>query len=252
MKPFNLSDRDDVTAIIQEGVFRGVVKAAAVYAAIAFVLYLVVSLAGCGGNSTQPSIRLVASLAVIAGNGQTGVVAQTLATAVAVQAKDAAGAPIPQVVLNWYIITNAGIDCASCSDTIFAGAGITDITGGARFGWQLATRAGPQAVIAWAIGPEGDRITYAQANATALPDHAVSIITMGTPVQLAPGGFLLLRDHAAADDQYWNWVGVPAFGAMPSGWKTSADTAWAPSATGDYILPLMLDAAQGSLAVQVR
>ncbi len=215
-------------------------------------LLLVLLLAACGGNPTQPSTRLVAALAVVAGNGQTGTVAQTLPTAIAVQAKDATGAPVPQIVLNWYTITNAGVNCVGCSDTTFAGAGITDGTGNARFRWPLATRAGPQAVIAWAIGPEGDRIVYTLANAMALPDHAVSIITWSQPVQLAPGEFLLLRDHASADDQYWNWVGVPTFGAVPTGWKVSADTAWAPSQVGDYALPLVLDAARGSLAVQVR
>lgn len=252
MKPLSLTDRDDVTAVIQEGVFRGMFKAGAVSAAIAFVLYLVISLAGCGKSPVQPTARLVASLNLVGGDGQTDTVAQTLATAVAVQAKDALGAPVPQVVLNWYTITNAGVNCVGCSDTTFAGAGITDATGGARFRWQLATRAGPQAVIAWALGPDGDRIVYIQATATALPDRAVTILTMNCPCSLHPGEFLLLRDHAFADDQYWNGVGVPTFGAMPSGWKVSADTAWAPSVTGDYILPLVLDAARGSLAVAVR
>src|SRR6266550_48700 len=108
-------------------------------------------LAACAKSPLQPTTHLVASLDLVAGDGQTGTVAQTLATAIAVQAKDAVGAPVPQVVLNWYTITNAGINCVGCSDTTFAGAGITDGIGNARFRWGLATRAGPQAVIAWAI-----------------------------------------------------------------------------------------------------
>lgn len=55
MKPFSLSDRDDVTAVIQEGVFRGVVKAAAVYAAIAFLVWMIATLAGCS-SSTGPKV----------------------------------------------------------------------------------------------------------------------------------------------------------------------------------------------------
>lgn len=206
----------------------------------------------CGGTPTSPRPRtIVAALAITVGDGQTDTVAHTLPVAVTVQAKDALGSVASSVVLNWYETTNEGVNCVGCSDTIFVGAALTDASGGAAFRWTLRTRAGPQGLIAEAIGPDGDRIVHTKATATAVPDQAASMMT--SQAQVAPGGFVLASQHAWANDRYGNAVPTPpSFGSLPAGWTVRGDTAIASNTPGRYTLPVKVDRVQTSFVAVVQ
>lgn len=217
-----------------------------IMAAVAFLLV------ACGGGSdaVQPDRRPVAALLVAAGDNQTDTVARQLPVAVTLQAKDALGGPVPFVVLNWYATTHEGENCVGCADTIFVGASATDAGGGAKYLWTLRSRAGQQGLIAWAIGSEGERVVHVKALATAVADRAVSIM-VDHPV-VAPDGFVAIADHAWASDQYGNFAGTPRYDVPPAGWRVSGDTAYAPSQTGEYALPIIRDAVRTTLTVRVQ
>lgn len=207
----------------------------------------------CGGsNPVQPKLQIVADLVIATGDAQVDTVGQTLPTAVTIQAKNAVGGVVPAVVLNWFTITNDGVNCVGCSDTVFVGAGLTDETGGARLRWTLRTRAGPQGLIACAIDAEGDCAVHIKATAEALHDRATTIATWDQPALIKAGGIVLLSAHAGGNDQYGNYAGVPNYGSLPAGWRVSGDTAYAPMQTGDYTLPLVLDQARGSFVARVQ
>ena len=213
------------------------------------LILAVLVLAACGGP-TQPTQQQVASLVVLQGDQQVDTVARTLPVAIAVQAKDAVGGPAAGVVLNWYTITNDGLNCVGCSDTVFVGAGLTNGTGGAKLQWTLGTRAGPQGLIAWAIGSAGERVVHVHATAVAVHDRAIGIVA--SQATTTPGGFILISNFAYTTDQYWNNAGTPLVVQAPAGWRIVGDTAYAPEQVGTYILPLALDQARGDLSVRVQ
>jgi len=204
------------------------------------MLPLVGLLAGCGDAASPP---VIPQLDIIAGDAQVDTVARRLAQTVVARATSDGGV-VPQVVVNWYRIAGP--------DTVFAGAGLTDALGEARFGWTLMTTAGPQSLVGWVLDAAGDRQDYARATATALHDRATVVLgSRADTVTLAVGAPLFDHDsYSAAYDRFGNWAGrlhwQPA-----TGWRVSADTAWC-DVPGLYTMRLALDDVTSSLTVRVQ
>lgn len=205
------------------------------------LLGLLVLLAACGRESAGPLAAV--QLDIIAGDAQVDTVARRLVQPVVARATSDGGI-VPQVVINWYRIAG--------TDTVFAGAGLTDARGEARLAWTLMTKAGTQSLIGWTLDAAGERQTNAQATATALHDRAT--VVQGArldTVALALGAPLFDHDsYSAAYDRFGNWAG-PLHWQPASGWRVSADTAWC-DVPGIYTMRLTLDDVASSLTVRVH
>jgi hypothetical protein len=204
-----------------------------------FAPLLLLGLIACR-DAGAPSAELVPLLEIIDGNGQVDTVAKQLPIAITARAEDKLSAqPARGVVLNWFRVVGA--------DSVFLGAALTNDSGIARLRPTLATKAGPQAFVAWALDADGQRSEYAAAAATALPDRArwISVPVDSTRIWL--GDPVRARDFASAWDQFYNFVGTPVFGPAV-GWTVRADTAWA-SEESRVELPLLYDALRSQLRV---
>jgi hypothetical protein len=185
-----------------------------------------ISIAACGKDpgGIQP---FAVSLAVISGDGQVDTVAQVLAEPIAALATDTATATAaPGVVVNWFRVVG--------TDTTFIGAGSTNDSGIARLQPTLATKAGSQVFVAWALDNDGRRAVFTAATATALPDVAAvvslpgSLDTSVAQSQLTKGSLILVeylfRDQfgnatwtcrGSASPASWSWDYVPVYVPNP-------------------------------------
>jgi hypothetical protein len=175
-------------------------------------------LCGCG-DAGGPSLQLSPVMQIIEGDNQVDTVAKQLPIAITARAEDKLSAqPARGVVLNWFRIVG--------TDSTFIGAALTNDSGIARLRPTLATKAGPQSFIAWALDADGQRSDYAAATATALPDRAFQILISVESVTTWVGDPVRSGAYAGAWDQFMNFVGAPNFAPTP-GWTVRADTAWA-------------------------
>lgn len=206
-----------------------------------YLTLLLVLLAACGRDAAGPMAAL--QLDIIAGDAQVDTVARQLVQPIVARATSDGGL-VPQVIINWYRISGA--------DTVFAGAGLTDARGEARFAWMLMPKAGTQSLIGWTLDAAGERQTNAHAIATALHDRATVVLgARADTVTLALGAPLFDSDsYSAAYDRFGNWAGRLHW--QPStGWRVSADTAWC-DVPGVYTMHLALDDVTSSLTVRVH
>ena len=153
-----------------------------------------------------PSFTVRPLLGIVGGDLQVDTVAQTLDQPVVARATDSArGTPASGVILNWFRVVG--------TDTVFIGAGSTNDSGLARLIPTLATKAGNQDIVAWALDEQGRRSVHASARATALPGP---LAYAGFAVHRArlPGDSLY-RLPVTAADQYENPV-VPIIRSMDS------------------------------------
>jgi hypothetical protein len=99
---------------------------------------LAVAMAGgwsCGGDGTSaPTARNTASLAVLSGDKQIGAAGSILKSGVVVEARSAAGAPVPGAIIAFEVTTGGG-SVSALLDT-------SDASGRVAAAWTMGTRAG--------------------------------------------------------------------------------------------------------------
>ena len=137
---------------------------------LALSLLLASSLFGCSDH-VDPTLSIPVALAVVSGDGQTGMPGAELASPLVARVEDSRGRGVPSQIVNFRVVQGGG--------TVFAGAAITNRDGIARERWTLGT-SGPQRVEARAVDPEtGAALTFAVFNATLLP-IPVTVTRAGT------------------------------------------------------------------------
>ena len=144
----------------------------------AAVLASAVLLLSCDDSPTETEeIRTPASLDIVGGNNQEGVVGQELANALVVRVEDENGVPIIGQLVNFRVTAGGG--------TVFAGSGLTNALGIVQDRWTLGTStADTQRVEARAVNPNtGAAIVFATFRATPLPGPAHSVSKSGGDAQ---------------------------------------------------------------------
>jgi hypothetical protein len=96
------------------------------------------SLASATSNAFSIAPAAATTLAVSAGNAQTGVVAQTLNSALAVSVTDQFGNPVPNATVAW----------ATANGSVSGSTSVTNAVGIANINWRLGTVAGAQTATA--------------------------------------------------------------------------------------------------------
>lgn len=167
-------------------------------------------------------------IAVVSGDGQTGVVADTLALPLRVRARDTYGNPTPGAVVRFTVTAGGGM-----IDAVLGGPGsdpdaVADATGTARADvWRLGTVAGAaQNARAALVATPSSFVTF---GASALPDTAFSLTL--APAALALNPTQTATVTATALDAYGNavpgelltlYLAGPAYGTLqPIGGATS-------------------------------
>lgn len=163
-----------------------------------------------------------ASLALVSGSGQSGIVGQELPDAIVVRATDGRGVPVQGQLINFHVTAGGG--------SVFAGASITNAAGIAQDRWTLGTSTrDTQAVEARAVDSNNGRaIVFATFTATPLPDAVARLASNGDGQAMVPGGTLLSPISAIASDQYGN----PVPGITVT-WTTADGQAAAPTSVTD-------------------
>lgn len=177
-------------------------------------------------TTTEQQTRVPASLAIVAGNEQQGVVGAELANPIVVRVEDANGLPIVGQLVNFRVTSGGG--------SVFAGSGLTNALGIVQDRWTLGTAtADSQRVEARAVDPNtGARIVFATFKATPLPGPAQSITKTGGDAQTGALGAALTDSLAVRiTDSFGNpvpgvtvtWAASAANGAVsPATSQTNA------------------------------
>ena len=163
-------------------------------------------------TTNEQQTGVPASLDIVAGNGQDGVVGTELTNPLVVRAEDSNGLPIVGQLVNFRVTTGGG--------SVFAGSGLTNALGIVQDRWTLGTStADSQRVEARAIDPNtGARIVFATFKATPLPGPAQSLTKTGGDAQTGALGAALIDSLAVrVADSYGN----PVPGATVT-WAASA------------------------------
>jgi hypothetical protein len=184
--------------------------------------------AGPGGDS---DLLAPTRLDIVAGNGQTDTVGQTLVsplvvrvlagTGASLSGSGAADVPVVGQVVTFVVVEGGG--------SVFAGTATTDSLGQVAEVWTFGTAAGAQRLEARAVRSDGTPIVYATATGTAVPEAPATLTLatdtartwlgvgidlaplvfrvadrFGNPVPNAPLGFAVTADWSLADDFTWS------------------------------------------------
>ncbi|HEV7595815.1 MAG TPA: hypothetical protein VGO33_12525, partial [Gemmatimonadaceae bacterium] len=114
---------------------------------------LVATLIACSGNDllTPP---VPPHIAVVAGDKQSGVPGQALATPLAIALTTADGSPLAGDTISWSVVSGSG--------SLSASSVVTDAAGGASVTWTLGNEVGPQSVkagVRWKAGSGGNGVS---------------------------------------------------------------------------------------------
>jgi adhesin/invasin len=124
--------------------------------------------------SAEGIVSLATTISPQAGNGQSGTVDTSLATAYAVVVRNALGLPVAGVPVSWAVATGGGV-IAPTLDT-------TDASGTSTAVRTLGTATGTQTATASVGGLTGSPVTF---TATALPDVPAQLVTLSADPQSA-------------------------------------------------------------------
>lgn len=143
---------------------------------------LAVALAACGGGgSSDPIVRTLAEVVVVAGDLQTGTVGETLSASITVRLLSQDGAPVPGHAVSFVPRPGSG--------AVFAGVATSNAEGLASERWTLGTGAGVQQLEVRSVLPDGQARTWAVLEATARAAAPASIAFTagaGSAPQLQP------------------------------------------------------------------
>lgn len=173
---------------------------------------------GCGDSSSGLDFRL-ATVDIVDGDDQSGIVGRELPEALRVVALNGDGSPLPGQVLNFRVVSGGG--------SVFAGAASTNADGVAQERWTLGTStAEAQRVEVRAVDPEtGEPIVFAVFDAIPLPDAPTMMELSGGNGQQGVAGTTLSQPIAVrVKDQFGN--PVPA---IEISWSASGESAVVPA-----------------------
>lgn len=165
---------------------------------------------GGGGDSTAP-----ASIEIVAGTGQAGVVGTELPSPLSVRVADAAGRAVSGVTVAWAVTAGGG--------TVNPASSATDVGGIASTRWTLGTTPGPNTSTATVVG-----LSAATFNANAVLGDRTASVTVISPT-LTPYEGDTVQLTAIARDSYGNEL--PGKVAT---WRSS-DPALAPISDGGML-----------------
>lgn len=205
-------------------------------------------------TTSEQQPRVPASLDIVAGDEQNGVVGTELTNPLVVRVEDANGLPIAGQLVNFRVTSGGG--------SVFAGSGLTNALGIVQDRWSLGTStADSQRVEARAVDPNtGARIVFATFKATPLPGPAQSVTKTGGDAQTGALGAALTDSLAVrVTDSFGNpvpgvtvaWAASTGNGAVsPATSQTNAQgiakTRWTLGARMD--VPHSVTATSGTLA----
>ena len=156
----------------------------------------------CSESPTEnDETRIPASLDIVSGDEQNGVVGAELANPLVVRVEDANGLPVIGQLVNFRVTSGGG--------SVFAGSGLTNALGIVQDRWTLGTSTAEiQRVEARAVDPNsGAAIVFATFRATPLPGPAQSITKAGGDAQTGALGTALTDSLAVrATDAFGNPV----------------------------------------------
>jgi len=138
------------------------------------------ALAACGGGGGgHTSPPTAASITIVSGNNQTGVVGSALPTAIGVSVKDSAGRAVAAASVSWTVVAGGG--------SVTPATGTTDSGGLATTNWTLGGAPGANRVTATAAGTTPvtfDAMAVAGTTASVTVTSPVQKIYEGDTVQL--------------------------------------------------------------------
>ena len=181
---------------------------------------------GDGGNPLAPT-----RLDIIAGNGQTDTVGQTLVSPVTVRVLSGTGAslsgsgaadePVVGQVVTFVVVGGGG--------SVFAGTATTDSLGQVAEIWTFGRTAGVQQLEARAVRSDGTPIVFATATGTAVPESpAVVDVSPDTARAWLGAGLALAPLVRGVVDRYGNPIaGAPVRFVVSAPWSLVRDSAWA-------------------------
>lgn len=146
------------------------------------VASLLVSSCSDSKDATSVHIGRPASLTIVSGDAQSGVVGQELPQPVVVKVVDANGNAVSGQAVNFRVTDGGG--------SVFAGASVTNADGIAQERWTLGTVAGAQQTLeARAVdNATGQALVFATFHATATADAAAALLVRRQPSTAAQSG----------------------------------------------------------------
>jgi hypothetical protein len=188
----------------------------------------VAAVLSCSESTARKTGGVPASLVVVAGQDQSGVVGKELAEPLRVQVLDANGDPVRGQVVNFRVTSGGG--------SVFAGVAITTENGIAVDRWTLGTKVSEsQRVEARAVDPNtGEPLVFGTFQATPLPDVAAQLAKAEGDAQSGVAGAALPTPLGVkVSDQYGNPVpGVTVTWAVAAGDGTLSASATQTDALG--------------------
>ena len=137
------------------------------------------ALAACGGGGGHKTPPTAASVTIVSGNNQTGVVGSALPTALGVSVKDSSGRAVLGASVSWTVVAGGGSVTSATSTTDSGGLATTNWTLGAAAGTNRVT-----ATVAGITPVTFDAMAVAGATASVTVTSPVEKIYEGDTVQL--------------------------------------------------------------------
>ena len=136
--------------------------------AAAVALIGLVATLSCADDTVGLGEPVPTSMVVVSGTAQLGTVGVELAQPLVVEVRDASNAPMPEVLVNFVVVSGGG--------AVFAGAVETDGAGQARDFWTLGTStADSQRVEVRSVSSSGQKQVHAVFTATAQPGAVAAV-----------------------------------------------------------------------------
>ena len=154
----------------------------------------------CGKDSpTAPRTAVVGNLVIVSGAGQEGIAGEELPAPLAVKVLDQEQRPLAGQVVNFRVTVGGG--------SVFAGTAVTNSSGIASERWTLGTTAGPQALEARAVSPDGLKQVFGTFLATAKAGPATTVsVVAGNAQQAVAGNALADSIVVQVADKHGNGV----------------------------------------------
>lgn len=197
-----------------------------------------IAVVACGGkDSTAPAGTTPSSLAVVAGDNQTGVVGQGLTQPLVVKVTDRAGAALSGVTVTWLVSLGAG--------RVSAASTASDAQGEAQVTWTLGPAAGPSNNDVSATVTGLPSVTF---TATAIAGPPTQLTMMSGNAQTGLVGEPLPEPLiVAVRDQYGNApTSVTVSWAVTAGGGTVSAATVATDAAGEGLVTWTLGPAEGA------
>ena len=179
---------------------RGLARVARPFTALALAL-MTGALLSCDSSTEPRTPGQPASLEIVSGHDQVGVVGQELPAPLVVRVEDEAGQPVAGQLVNWVVTSGGG--------RVFAGSSLTNDEGIAQEWWTLGTSTSEEQTLeVRAVDPTtGERLVFARFTARPRADAPATMTKASDEPAQAPGGQAVSPAPAVhVVDQYGNDV----------------------------------------------